>query len=118
MSAVEAIRESLLNVSSLKYQIIPGTFAINHDPTNFPDPDKFDPDRFIDPEDGRFTGEGKLFRFGVGKNRCLGEVFAQTVLFLFLTSLVREFRFELADIQCNVYDPDGAMVTAIERAQQ
>ncbi len=96
------------------YQIIPAFFIINKDPINFPEPEKFDPYRFIDPKDGKFMGEGKMFKFGLGKRRCAGETFAKTTLFIFLTSLVQEFEFVFADSQSKVIGDNHGDINQIK----
>jgi cytochrome P450 len=57
---------------------------------NFPDPDRFDPDRWIDFEPKPFA----YVPFGGGARRCIGEEFAWGELALLLTAFARAYRFE------------------------
>ena len=70
--------------------LIMPTFGIHRDPENYPDPMKFDPDRF--------TQEEKMKRhpytylpFGQGPRNCLGMRFAQLEAKMGLAALVRRF---------------------------
>jgi hypothetical protein len=44
-----------------------------NDPLHFPQPQKFDPDRFVNPETGKFIPHPRVVPFGLGKRRCLGK---------------------------------------------
>ena len=56
------------------------------------EPDKFNPNRFI--EDGRVKKPEAFMPFSAGKRQCLGESLAKAELFLFLIGLIQKFHFE------------------------
>jgi cytochrome P450 len=58
----------------------------------FPDPDKFDPDRWLGPEPPPFA----YVPFGAGSRRCIGEGFARTEGAIVLRQLLQNFSFALA----------------------
>ena len=60
------------------------------DPETFPEPEKFKPERFID-NSGHLLKPNQLIPFGIGRRVCLGEPVARMELFLFLTTVIREF---------------------------
>ncbi len=45
--------------------------AVMMDPENFPNPEKFDPERYLT-QDGQFQQHPKLIPFGIGKRKCIG----------------------------------------------
>ncbi|TRY61580.1 hypothetical protein TCAL_01476 [Tigriopus californicus] len=67
-------------------------YAIVNDPKVFPNPEKFDPTRFLD-EKGQFKRNDKNIVFSTGKRDCLGKTLAIAELFLFLTGLIQTYQF-------------------------
>lgn len=67
-------------------------FVVQRDARWFPDPERFDPDRWRDTSaQPRFA----FFPFGGGVRRCIGEGFAWMEAKLILATLLRDWRFEL-----------------------
>lgn len=67
------------------------------DPLYWSEPDKFDPERFIDSAKGKFKCKNDaMMPFSVGKRACIGEAIARLQLFLIFTSLVQKFEFSFA----------------------
>ena len=74
--------------------LVPLIGKIMRDPEHFgPDPEKFDPERYLSTVNGKltFTPHPRVIPFGIGKRRCLGEVMARTSLFKFFTAIVQKF---------------------------
>ena len=46
--------------------VMPNLFSVAMDPEVFPEPEKFDPTRFLD-DDGKVTGQNKIMPFSIGK---------------------------------------------------
>lgn len=76
--------------------IMPQLGAVFFDPAIFPEPDLFEPRRFLD-ERGHYKRSEHLAPFGIGKRSCLGEGLAKMELFLIFTSLLQNFSFEPED---------------------
>jgi cytochrome P450 len=78
-----------------------GTIAIaaqcvtHGDARYFPDPARFDPDRWL-PERSAARPRFAYFPFGAGKRACIGEQFAWTELVLILATLGRRWEMTLA----------------------
>ena len=60
----------------------------------FVDPLRFDPDRWL-PERARTIHKYAYFPFGGGPRICIGNHFAMMEAVLVLSTLIREFRFDL-----------------------
>ncbi len=71
--------------------------AVMHNERDFPEPDKFRPERYLDPDSGHFRPHPKVVPFGVGKRRCLGEKLAREEVFCFFVTLLQRFHLEKAD---------------------
>jgi Cytochrome P450 len=75
--------------------VILSQWVIHRDPALWPDPLRFDPERFHEAEEAprhRFA----YFPFGAGPRVCIGEGFAWTEVLLVLATLAQRFRFRLA----------------------
>lgn len=63
-------------------------------PAYFPEPDRFDPDRWL-PERAKGVHKFAYFPFGGGPRICIGNHFAVMEAVLVLASLIRDYRLEL-----------------------
>uniref|UniRef100_A0A3Q1EGF8 Cytochrome P450 1A n=2 Tax=Acanthochromis polyacanthus TaxID=80966 RepID=A0A3Q1EGF8_9TELE len=63
-------------------------WSVNHDPTFWPHPETFDPERFLD-QGGALNKDltSRVLIFSLGKRRCIGEELSKLHLFLF-TALI------------------------------
>ncbi|XP_055353889.1 cytochrome P450 2C15-like isoform X2 [Paramacrobiotus metropolitanus] len=74
--------------------ITPSLYACHMDPKYFPEPHKFNPERFLD-DNGHLRSKVEGFiPFSIGKRFCLGESLARMELFIFFPSLIRHFTFK------------------------
>ncbi|OEJ37476.1 cytochrome P450 [Streptomyces agglomeratus] len=73
--------------------------AMHRDPAIFPDPLRFDPDRWLDEGQAAALPEGAWVPFGAGKHKCIGDHFALTELTTAVATIARQWRLELSDRQ-------------------
>ena len=73
--------------------VMTGIYEIMHDTEYWGDPEAFRPDRFIDPETGKYRSLERLVPFGFGKRICIGNNLAQNELYLFLAAFLQKFNF-------------------------
>ncbi|GMR45199.1 hypothetical protein PMAYCL1PPCAC_15394, partial [Pristionchus mayeri] len=81
--------------------ILPQICTVMSSDDYFEEPDRFDPERFLD----RTTGQlelrkdviDKVVAFSLGKRQCAGEALARTEMFLVLLSIVQRYRLEPTD---------------------
>jgi len=71
--------------------VVLSQWVIHRDPSLWPEPTRFDPDRFERPPPHRFA----YFPFGAGPRVCIGEGFAWLELTILLATLAQAFRFRL-----------------------
>ncbi|THH19224.1 hypothetical protein EUX98_g8816 [Antrodiella citrinella] len=72
---------------------IPNVWGMLHDPEDYPDPERFFPDRFIG-EDGQINPtvrDPSTIAFGFGRRLCLGKPFSNNTLSIFIASVLHVF---------------------------
>ncbi|KAL0568030.1 cytochrome p450 [Marasmius crinis-equi] len=70
--------------------VINNIWAISRDEAIYPDPESFNPERFLK-EDGTCNDDDTMFIFGAGRRICPGRHFASATLWLAITSVLVEF---------------------------
>ncbi len=86
----------------------------NRLPQYFPDPDRFEPDRYL----GERAEDRQSFAwipFGAGRHRCVGAAFAMMQLKAIFSILLREFAFELAQPRDSYRNDLSKMVVAVHQ---
>ncbi|KAG8444187.1 hypothetical protein GDO86_009391 [Hymenochirus boettgeri] len=69
-------------------------WSVNHDPQKWPNPEEFNPSRFLD--DNGLLNKDKVSNvmiFSVGKRRCIGEELSKIQLFMFSSILLHQCTF-------------------------
>ncbi|MGW4335329.1 cytochrome P450 [Rhodococcus koreensis] len=63
---------------------------------DFPNPDTFDPERYIDPNQEDIVNRWTWIPFGAGRHRCVGAAFALMQLKAIFSILLQDWEFEMA----------------------
>jgi len=75
--------------------IVMSQWIVHRDRRHYPDPERFDPDRWT-PEFRAALPRFAYFPFGGGPRQCIGESFAWMELVLLVATIAQRWRFELA----------------------
>lgn len=74
-------------------EVVYSPYLMHHDPRWFPDPRRFDPDRWL-PENSRHVPRGAYVPFAAGSYQCIGKMFATTELTMVAAVLCTRWRME------------------------
>lgn len=77
-----------------KAVVLTSQWVTHRDPRWWPDPERFDPDRWRDGAAGSDRPRWSYFPFGGGPRSCIGEAFAWMEAVLVLASIARRWRVE------------------------
>jgi cytochrome P450 len=75
--------------------ILIDAWGLHHDPQVYPDPERFDPDRFLDEAPEPYT----WLPFGGGAHRCIGAALAELEVKIALATILRRVRVSPADAE-------------------
>ena len=103
------------------HTIMPGTMVAasprvsNRIAEDFPDPDRFDPGRYLDGEQADLVNRWTWIPFGAGKHRCVGNAFAMMQLKAIFSVILRDYEFEPAQPLDSYRDDVSKMVIQLEQ---
>ncbi|KAI5118847.1 hypothetical protein M0805_006166 [Coniferiporia weirii] len=76
--------------------VVPNQWAMLRDPREYPNPDKFMPERWLAENGGKSLLNPNKIAFGFGRRICPGKILAENSLFITVASLLATFNFEKA----------------------
>ncbi|WP_433525139.1 cytochrome P450 [Nocardia pseudovaccinii] len=96
--------------------LVAATPAIsNRIPEDFPNPDLFDPNRYIDPNQADIVNRWTWIPFGAGRHRCVGAAFALMQLKAIFSILLRDWEFEMAQPSDSYRNDHSKMVVQLQQ---
>ncbi|MBF6333877.1 cytochrome P450 [Nocardia transvalensis] len=87
----------------------------NRLPEDFPDPDAFDPGRYLDPRQEDLVNRWTWIPFGAGRHRCVGAAFALMQLKAIFSILLRDWEFEMAQPSDSYRNDHSKMVVQLQQ---
>ncbi|WP_134738961.1 cytochrome P450 [Nocardioides sp. 503] len=103
------------------HTIAPGTMVAaspkvsNRIPEDFPEPDSFDPGRYLDPRQEDLVNRWTWIPFGAGKHRCVGSAFAMMQLKAIFSVILRDYEFEMVQPPETYADDVSKMVIQLQQ---
>ncbi len=103
------------------HRVRPGTVVAasprvsNRIGSDFPDPERFDPARYIDPRQEDLQNRWTWIPFGAGRHRCVGNAFAMMQMKAIFSVLLRDFTFQMAQPPESYRDDTSKMVIQLEQ---
>ncbi|MEU2042262.1 cytochrome P450 [Nocardia niwae] len=95
-------------------EMVAATPAVsNRIPEDFPQPDAFDPARYLDPRQEDLVNRWTWIPFGAGRHRCVGAAFALMQLKAIFSILLRDYKFELAQPSDTYHNDHSKMVVQL-----
>jgi sterol 14alpha-demethylase len=82
---------------------------------DFPDPERFDPGRYVDPRQEDLTNRWTWIPFGAGKHRCVGNAFAMMQLKAIFSVILRDYEFEMVQPPDDYRDDTSKMVIQLQK---
>ena len=97
-------------------QLVAASPAVsNRLPEAFPDPDDFDPDRYLPGREEDAANPWNWIPFGAGRHRCVGAAFAMMQLKAIFSVLLRDWTFELAQPADTYRNDHSKMVVQLQQ---
>jgi sterol 14-demethylase len=87
----------------------------NRIPEDFPEPEEFHPERYLEPRQEDIVNRWTWIPFGAGRHRCVGAMFAQVQLKAIFSVLLRDFEFSLAQPTDSYRNDHSKMVVQLAR---
>jgi sterol 14-demethylase len=87
----------------------------NRIPEDFPDPDTFQPARYLAPREEDRTNPWTWIPFGAGRHRCVGAAFAMMQLKAIFSVLLLDWEFELAQPSETYRNDHSKMVVQLQQ---
>lgn len=96
-------------------QVMIPVFGIHHDPEYYPDPTKFDPDRFL-PSEIEKRPSITYLPFGAGPRNCIAERFGKMETLIGLVLLLLNFNFEVSSKTPDYlnFDPTNVRIFSVK----
>ncbi|WP_216909315.1 cytochrome P450 [Nocardia noduli] len=82
---------------------------------DFPEPDRFDPSRYIDPNQADLINRWTWIPFGAGRHRCVGAAFALMQLKAIFSILLRDWEFEMTQPSESYRNDHSKMVVQLQK---
>ena len=83
---------------------------------DFPEPERFDPSRYLDERQEDLQNRWTWIPFGAGKHRCVGNAFAMMQMKAIFSVILRDYEFEMVQPSETYRDDTSKMVIQLAAA--
>ncbi|KQW43921.1 cytochrome P450 [Nocardioides sp. Root1257] len=87
----------------------------NRIPEDFPEPERFDPTRYLDERQEDLQNRWTWIPFGAGKHRCVGNAFAMMQMKAIFSVILRDYEFEMVQPSESYRDDVSKMVIQLQQ---
>ena len=82
---------------------------------DFPEPESFDPSRYLDERQEDLQNRWTWIPFGAGKHRCVGNAFAMMQMKAIFSVILRDYEFEMTQPSESYRDDTSKMVIQLQQ---
>jgi sterol 14-demethylase len=82
---------------------------------DFPEPERFDPSRYLDERQEDLQNRWTWIPFGAGKHRCVGNAFAMMQMKAIFSVILRDYEFEMVQPSETYRDDVSKMVIQLQQ---
>jgi sterol 14alpha-demethylase len=82
---------------------------------DFPEPDSFVPERYLEPRQEDLINRWTWIPFGAGRHRCVGSAFAMMQMKAIFSVILRDYEFEMAQPSKSYRDDVSKMVIQLQQ---
>lgn len=99
--------------------VVPNFWALHNDPEHWPNPSQYDPARFLNAEGKELGRRPEAFvSFSLGRRACPGESLALMEIFLYVSTVLQNFRVLPEEGKTLSLDAVNALILVVDDTQR
>ncbi|XP_077559314.1 cytochrome P450 2H1-like [Haemaphysalis longicornis] len=99
--------------------VVPNFWALHNDPVHWPNPSQYDPTRFLNADGTELGKRPEAFvSFSLGRRACPGESLALMEIFLYVSTVLQNFRVLPEEGKTLSLDAENALISVVDDTQR